>query len=113
MDAIAMIIPTVPIIFPVITQLGFNLIWFAVIIVMTVELVLIHPPVGISVFVVKSVVQEVGFATIFKGMMPFIATGIAPRHSHQLPYSGAMAAVAYALSKQWGTPAERPMQIRA
>ncbi|MGY4299438.1 C4-dicarboxylate transporter DctM subunit [Bradyrhizobium sp. i1.4.4] len=50
MDAMAMIILTVPIIFPVITHLGFDPIWFGVIIVMTVELGLIHPPVGMNVF---------------------------------------------------------------
>jgi TRAP-type C4-dicarboxylate transport system permease large subunit len=61
MDAMAMIILTVPIIFPVITQLGFDPIWFGVIIVMTVELGLIHPPVGMNVFVIKSVVEDVKF----------------------------------------------------
>jgi tripartite ATP-independent transporter DctM subunit len=76
MDAMAMIILTVPIIFPVITQLGFDPIWFGVIIVMTVELGLIHPPVGMNVFVIKSVVQEVSFTTIFKGVIPFVLTDI-------------------------------------
>jgi tripartite ATP-independent transporter DctM subunit len=74
MDAMAMIILTVPIIFPVITALGFDPIWFGVIIVMTVELGLIHPPVGMNVFVIKSVVKDVKFATIFKGVIPFIVT---------------------------------------
>src|SRR5690348_1822530 len=73
MDALAMIILTVPIIFPVITQLGFDPIWFGVI---TVELGLIHPPVGVNVFVIKSVVPEVSFLTIFSGVLPFIATDI-------------------------------------
>ncbi len=76
MDAMAMIILTVPIIFPVIMQLGFDPIWFGVIIVMTVELGLIHPPVGMNVFVIKSVVQEVSFTTIFKGVIPFVLTDI-------------------------------------
>jgi tripartite ATP-independent transporter DctM subunit len=76
MDAMAMIILTVPIIFPVITQLGFDPIWFGVIIVMTVELGLIHPPVGMNVFVIKSVVPEVTFTTIFKGVIPFVVTDI-------------------------------------
>jgi C4-dicarboxylate transporter, DctM subunit len=76
MDAMAMIILTVPIIFPVIVQLGFDPIWFGVIIVMTVELGLIHPPVGMNVFVIKSVVHDVSFATIFKGVIPFICTDI-------------------------------------
>lgn len=76
MDAMAMIILTVPIIFPVIVHLGFDPIWFGVIIVMTVELGLIHPPVGMNVFVIKSVVKDVSFTTIFKGVLPFIVTDI-------------------------------------
>jgi C4-dicarboxylate transporter, DctM subunit len=77
MDAMAMIILTVPIIYPVIVHLGFDPIWFGVIIVMTVELGLIHPPVGMNVFVIKSVVKDVSFTTIFKGVLPFIVTDIA------------------------------------
>ena len=76
MDAMAMIILTVPIIFPVIAHLGFNPIWFGIIIVMTVELGLIHPPVGMNVFVIKSVVKDVSFATIFKGVLPFVVTDL-------------------------------------
>jgi tripartite ATP-independent transporter DctM subunit len=76
MDAMAMIILTVPIIFPVIVQLGFDPIWFGIIIVMTVELGLIHPPVGMNVFVIKSVVRDVSFTTIFKGVIPFVLTDL-------------------------------------
>jgi C4-dicarboxylate transporter DctM subunit len=76
MDAMAMVILTVPIIFPVITALGFDPIWFGVIIVMTVELGLIHPPVGMNVFVIKSVVGDVRFSTIFAGVLPFIITDL-------------------------------------
>jgi C4-dicarboxylate transporter DctM subunit len=76
MDAMAMIILTVPIIFPVITALGFDPIWFGVIIVMTVELGLIHPPVGMNVFVIKSVIPDVSFSTIFYGVLPFIITDL-------------------------------------
>ena len=76
MDAMAMIILTVPIIFPVIVQLGFDPIWFGIIIVMTVELGLIHPPVGMNVFVIKSVVHDVSFMTIFKGVIPFVLTDL-------------------------------------
>jgi C4-dicarboxylate transporter, DctM subunit len=76
MDALAMVILTVPIIFPVIVHLGFDPIWFGVIVVMTVELGLIHPPVGMIVFVIKSVVHELDFTTIFKGVLPFIVTDL-------------------------------------
>ena len=76
MDAMAMVILTVPIIFPAITALGFDPIWFGVIIVMTVELGLIDPPVGMNVFVIKTVVQDVSFGTIFAGVIPFVVTDI-------------------------------------
>jgi tripartite ATP-independent transporter DctM subunit len=56
--------------------LGLDPIWFGVIIVMTVELGLIHPPVGMNVFVIKSVVKDVDFLTIFKGVLPFILTDL-------------------------------------
>ena len=76
MDAMAMIILTVPIVFPIMVQLGFDPIWFGIIIVMTVELGLIHPPVGMNVFVIKSVVHDVSFMTIFKGVIPFVVTDL-------------------------------------
>jgi C4-dicarboxylate transporter DctM subunit len=76
MDALAMIILTVPIIFPVIKELGFDPIWFGVIIVMTVELGLIHPPVGMNIFVIKSVIEDVKISTIFYGVLPFIITDL-------------------------------------
>src|SRR5262245_18463783 len=76
MDALAMIILTVPIVFPVIKALGFDPIWFGVIIVMVAELGLIHPPVGMNIFVIKSVVEDVKISTIFYGVLPFILTDI-------------------------------------
>jgi C4-dicarboxylate transporter DctM subunit len=76
MDAMAMIILTVPIIYPIVIGLGFDPIWFGIIIVMTVELGLIHPPVGMNVFVIKSVVKDVSFSTIFKGVIPFVITDL-------------------------------------
>jgi C4-dicarboxylate transporter DctM subunit len=76
MDAMAMIILTVPIVFPVVTALGFDPIWFGVVIVVTVELGLIHPPVGMNVFVIKSVIKDVSMATIFAGVLPFVATDL-------------------------------------
>jgi TRAP-type C4-dicarboxylate transport system permease large subunit len=66
----------VPIVFPVITALGFDPIWFGVVIVMTVELGLIHPPVGMNVFVIKSVIKDVNMSTIFVGVLPFVVTDL-------------------------------------
>ncbi|MGP9811770.1 TRAP transporter large permease [Rhodopseudomonas sp. NSM] len=76
MDAMAMVILTVPIVFPVVTALGFDPIWFGVIVVVTVELGLISPPVGMNVFVIKSVIKDVSMGTVFKGVAPFVVTDV-------------------------------------
>jgi C4-dicarboxylate transporter DctM subunit len=76
MDALAMIILTVPIVFPVIMALGFDPIWFGILIVMVAELGLIHPPVGMNIFVIKSVVEDVKISTIFYGVLPFLITDL-------------------------------------
>jgi tripartite ATP-independent transporter DctM subunit len=76
LDAMAMIVLMIPIIFPVVLQLGFDPIWFGVIIVMTVELGLITPPVGMNVFVLNSLARDVPLQRIFAGVMPFVLTDI-------------------------------------
>lgn len=76
LDAMAMIILTIPIIFPAIMSLGFDPIWFGVIIVMTVELGLITPPVGMNVYVINSVIKDVSLSTIFYGVSPFVITDL-------------------------------------
>src|SRR5690554_1519739 len=76
LDAMAMIILMVPIVYPVVIALGFDPIWFGIIIVMTVELGLITPPVGMNVYVIKSIAHKVGLVTIFRGVMPFVVTDI-------------------------------------
>lgn len=76
LDAMAMIILLVPIVFPVVTQMGFDPIWFGVIIVMTVELGLITPPVGMNVFVINSIARSISLVTIFKGVLPFVAADL-------------------------------------
>lgn len=76
LDAMAMIILMVPIVYPVIIALGFDPIWFGIIIVMTVELGLITPPVGMNIFVIKSIARKVDLVTIFRGVMPFVVTDI-------------------------------------
>ena len=76
MDALAIVILTVPIIFPLVKEMGFDPIWFGIIIVMTVELGLIHPPVGMNIFVIKSVLEDIKISTIFYGVIPFIITDL-------------------------------------
>jgi C4-dicarboxylate transporter, DctM subunit len=83
MDALAFVMLTIPIFFPVVSSLGYDPIWFGIIIVMTTEMGVITPPVGINVYVVygvaKNVIGEVPLETIFKGIVPFliaVAVGI-------------------------------------
>jgi TRAP-type C4-dicarboxylate transport system permease large subunit len=71
MDGLAMLVVTIPIFFPIMTGLGFDPIWFGVIAVILIEMGMITPPVGLNVFVVKSVAGDVPMATIFKGVLPF------------------------------------------
>lgn len=72
LDGLAMLVLTVPMFFPIITALGFDPIWFGVIVVIVIEMGMITPPVGLNVFVVKSVADDIPMATIFKGVLPFL-----------------------------------------
>jgi tripartite ATP-independent transporter DctM subunit len=72
MDGFALIMLTVPIFFPVATTLGFDPIWFGVIIVLIAEMGVITPPVGINVYVVYGVAKTIPLETIFKGVVPFL-----------------------------------------
>ena len=70
-DGLAMLVVTMPVVFPIIAGLGFDPIWFGVICVVVIEMGLITPPVGINVFVVKGVAAGVPMSTIFRGVLPF------------------------------------------
>jgi len=72
MDTLAMVILTVPIFYPVIVKLGFDPIWFGVIMVLVSEMGVITPPVGMNVYVIHGVAKEVPLFTIFKGIVPFL-----------------------------------------
>ena len=74
LDSLAIILLTVPIMFPVMTQLGYDPIWFGILLVMVIEIGLITPPYGMNVFVIKSVSPDVSLSTIYKGVLPFVLT---------------------------------------
>lgn len=76
MDSLAMIMLTIPIFFPVITSLGFDPIWFGVIIVLVTGMGVITPPVGINVYVVAGVARDVPLHTIFRGAVKLLAAQI-------------------------------------
>lgn len=72
MDTLAMVILTVPIFYPVIVKLGFDPIWFGVIMVLVSEMGVITPPVGLNVYVIHGVAKNVPLFTIFRGVLPFL-----------------------------------------
>jgi C4-dicarboxylate transporter DctM subunit len=76
MDCYAIMILTVPILFPVIEALGFDPIWFGVLMVIVLEVGLITPPVGLNVFVLKGAAPEVPLTTIFRGIWPFLIAAL-------------------------------------
>ena len=76
-DALALILLTVPIFYPVILALNYDPIWFGVIIVLVTQMGVISPPVGINVYVVKGVAPEIPLSTIFRGVIPFLIALIA------------------------------------
>ncbi len=71
-DALALITLTIPIFYPIVESLGYDLIWFGVIIVLITQMGIITPPVGVNVYIVKGLDQEVPLEEIFIGVIPFL-----------------------------------------
>ena len=71
LEGFAMLVLTLPIFFPIILEMGIDPIWFGVLVVLALEMGLISPPVGLNVFIVKSVAPKVPLADIFRGVVPF------------------------------------------
>ena len=76
MEELSMILLTVPVFFPLVVSLGFDPVWFGIIIVIVVQIGLISPPVGMNMFVVKSMLPSIKTATIFRGVAPFVVAEI-------------------------------------
>ncbi len=72
MDSMALVVLTVPVIYPVVVRLGFDPIWFGVIVVLVSEMGVITPPVGVNVYVLKGIAPDIPLETIFKGIFPFL-----------------------------------------
>ncbi|GGK60143.1 TRAP transporter large permease [Amphritea balenae] len=70
-ESLSMLLLTVPIFFPLVQSLGFDLVWFGIVVVVVTEISLITPPVGMNVFVLAAVLRDVKAGTIFKGVTPF------------------------------------------
>ena len=76
-DALALILLTIPIFYPVVSDLGFDPIWFGVIVVVVTQMGVITPPVGVNVYVVSGIDRSIPLQTIFRGSMPFLLVLVA------------------------------------
>jgi len=72
MEELSMVLLTLPVFFPVVVHLGFDPVWFGIVIVCVVEIGLISPPVGMNLFVLKTLLPDVSTGTVFRGVMPFL-----------------------------------------
>ncbi len=75
-ESLSMILLTVPIFFPLVKDLGFDLIWFGILVVVVTEVGLITPPVGLNVYVIKSVMPDIQSGSVIRGVVPFLAADI-------------------------------------
>ena len=71
-DALALVLLTIPILYPVILELGFDPIWFGVMVVVVTQMGVITPPVGVNVYVVSGIERDIPLQSIFKGSLPFL-----------------------------------------
>jgi tripartite ATP-independent transporter DctM subunit len=76
MEELAIVLLTIPVFFPVITGLGFDPVWFGILIVTIVEIGMISPPVGLNLFVLSSLLPNVKLTTIYKGVWPFVVADV-------------------------------------
>jgi tripartite ATP-independent transporter DctM subunit len=76
MEELAIVLLTIPVFFPVITALGFDPVWFGILIVTIVEIGMISPPVGLNLFVLSSLLPTVSLNTIYRGVWPFVVADI-------------------------------------
>ena len=72
MDALPMILLTIPIFYPIISGLGFDTIWFGIILILVVDLGVITPPVGINCYIMAGMAKDIPLTTIFRGAVPFV-----------------------------------------
>ena len=73
LESLSMMLLTVPIFYPLVSEMGGNLIWFGVLVVVAVEISLITPPVGLNVHILKTIVKNtISLKTIFRGVIPFV-----------------------------------------
>ena len=122
MEELTMVLLTIPLFFPIVTALGFDPVWFGVLIVMIVQIGLISPPVGMNLFVLNSLLPDVGLGQIFRGCWPFVLIMVVHAGpADRLPAAQPVAAVADELACSWCAaavtlafrpPLHHPLRIR-
>ena len=73
LDGLALMLLTTPIFLPIAQDLGYSPIWFGIFLVRTMEIGFVHPPLGLNVYVIQSMAKDIPLATIFRGIIPFLA----------------------------------------
>ena len=76
LESLSMMLLTLPIFYPIVSALGFDMVWFGIIVVVVIEISLITPPVGMNVFVLKAVVPDLKVTAVFRALIPFIAVDL-------------------------------------
>lgn len=76
LESLSMILLTVPIFFPIVVALGYDPVWFGILVVVVVEIGLITPPIGVNLFVIRSVTPDIPMGSIVRGILPFIASDL-------------------------------------
>jgi len=76
LESLSMILLTVPIFFPIVVSLGYDPVWFGILVVMVVEIGLIHPPIGVNLFVIRSVMPDIPMMSVVRGVIPFIVADL-------------------------------------
>ena len=76
LESISMLLLTVPIFFPIIVALGYDALWFGIVVVVVIEIGLITPPIGMNLFVIRSVMPDVPTTDIVRGVLPFVGVDV-------------------------------------
>lgn len=94
-DSLALMLLTVPLFAPIVAAMGFDLVWFGIIVAVAIEVGMISPPIGMNLFIIRSIRPDIGLSTIYRGIVPFLAADmvrlailiLVPAVSLILPYS--------------------------
>jgi len=76
LESLSMMLLTVPIFYPIVQMMGYDLIWFGILVIVVIEISMITPPIGMNIFVLRSVLPDIPTKTIFKGVVPFISADL-------------------------------------